>query len=74
MLDSWPVSDLRYFVEPENPSTFQQAVKTQMVEQLLASATADRFIHPAPTRDLFQAAIGKRGLVRGIIKIQRPLQ
>ncbi|KHJ83391.1 hypothetical protein OESDEN_16912 [Oesophagostomum dentatum] len=40
--------DIRYYVKLDNPSTFEQAVaKAQMVEQLLAEATADRLIAPA---------------------------
>ncbi|XGW33928.1 hypothetical protein V3C99_018001 [Haemonchus contortus] len=40
--------DIRYYVKLDNPSTFEQAVaKAQMVEQLLAEATADRLIRPS---------------------------
>ncbi|VDO29282.1 unnamed protein product [Haemonchus placei] len=44
--------DIRYYVKLDNPSTFEQAVaKAQMVEQLLAEATADRLIRPSlPTQ------------------------
>ncbi|KAK6748949.1 hypothetical protein RB195_001519 [Necator americanus] len=39
--------DIRYYIKLDNPLTFEQAVaKTQMVEQLLAEATADRLINP----------------------------
>ncbi|KAK6760826.1 hypothetical protein RB195_022043 [Necator americanus] len=39
--------DIRYYVKLDNPLTFEQAVaKAQMVEQLLAEATADRLINP----------------------------
>ncbi|KIH60108.1 hypothetical protein ANCDUO_09647 [Ancylostoma duodenale] len=42
--------DTRYYVKLEGPVTFEQAVnKAQMVEQLLAEATADCLIHPAST-------------------------
>ena len=41
--------DIRYYVKLDNPTSFEQAVgKAQMVEQLLAEATADRLIAPAP--------------------------
>ncbi|KIH51866.1 hypothetical protein ANCDUO_18039 [Ancylostoma duodenale] len=40
--------DIRYYVKLDNPATFEQAVgKAQMVEHLLAEATADRLITPA---------------------------
>nr|CDJ86555.1 Retrotransposon gag protein domain containing protein [Haemonchus contortus] len=40
--------DIRYYVKLDNPATFEQAVaKAQMVEQLLAEATADRLIRPS---------------------------
>lgn len=40
--------DVRYFVRLDNPSTFEQAVsRAQMVEQLLAEATADKQMHPS---------------------------
>uniref|UniRef100_A0A0N4W0S0 CCHC-type domain-containing protein n=1 Tax=Haemonchus placei TaxID=6290 RepID=A0A0N4W0S0_HAEPC len=40
--------DIRYYVKLDNPATFEKAVaKAQMVEQLLAEATADRLIRPS---------------------------
>ncbi|KAK6761861.1 hypothetical protein RB195_022811 [Necator americanus] len=39
--------DVRYYVKLNNPLMFKQAVvKTQMVDQLLVKATADRLINP----------------------------
>uniref|UniRef100_A0A7I4YWP9 Reverse transcriptase n=1 Tax=Haemonchus contortus TaxID=6289 RepID=A0A7I4YWP9_HAECO len=39
--------DIRYFVKLDNPTSFEQAVaKAQMVEQLLAEASAERLINP----------------------------
>ncbi|EYC25167.1 hypothetical protein Y032_0012g1743 [Ancylostoma ceylanicum] len=40
--------DIRYCVKLYNPATFEQAAgEAQMVEQLLAEATADRLINPS---------------------------
>nr|CDJ93644.1 unnamed protein product [Haemonchus contortus] len=40
--------DIRYYLTLDNPTTFEQATaKAQMVEQLLAEATADRLIRPS---------------------------
>nr|CDJ83919.1 C. briggsae CBR-DCT-10 protein [Haemonchus contortus] len=46
--------DIRYYVKLDNPATFEKAVaKAQMVEQLLAEATADRLIRPSqPTQPI----------------------
>lgn len=40
--------DIRYIVHLDNPITSEPAVsRAQLVEQLLAEATADKLIHPA---------------------------
>ncbi|EYB99775.1 hypothetical protein Y032_0120g931 [Ancylostoma ceylanicum] len=41
-------SDIRYFVKPYNPATFEQAVtKAQTVEQLLSEAASERLMNSA---------------------------
>ncbi|XGW34657.1 hypothetical protein V3C99_018555 [Haemonchus contortus] len=60
--------DIRYYVKLDNPATFEKAVaKAQMVEQLLAEATADRLIRPSqPAQPIeVKAAIAPRRDNRG---------
>uniref|UniRef100_A0A7I4XWY3 RNA-directed DNA polymerase n=1 Tax=Haemonchus contortus TaxID=6289 RepID=A0A7I4XWY3_HAECO len=65
--------DIRYYVKLDNPLSFEQAVsKAQMVEQLLAEATADRLITPStPPRPIEVKTAAPRGFSPR--RDQRPL-